>query len=85
MGMKKQNRRITAVILSLCMVVAMPGTAAVGGVSAESASWCEYYIRNTEGNGYVGSQPCSHTKHTEACYTNRLICGYILDEGEAVE
>lgn len=61
----------------------MPGIAAVGGTAIESTDLYEHHIGHTEESGYAESQSCSHTKHMEACYTERLICGYILDEEEA--
>lgn len=85
MRMKKKSRCITAVLLSLCMVAVMPGIAAVGGTAIESTGLYEHHIGYAEDSGYAESQSCSHTKHMEACYTERLICGYILDEEEAPE
>lgn len=87
MQKNKQKRRMLAMLLTVVLLLCnlpLTGIAAAssnGKTDRGMPGLCEHHKTHTDSCGYEKAHPCSH-KHTEDCFTEELVCGYIVDEDE---
>lgn len=87
MQKNKQKRRMLAMLLTVVLLLCnlpLTGIAAAssnGKTDRGMPGLCEHHKTHTDSCGYEKAHPCSH-KHTDDCFTEELVCGYIVDEDE---
>lgn len=87
MQKNKQKRRMLAMLLTVVLLLCnlpLTGIAAAssnGKTDRGMPGLCEHHKTHSDICGYEKAHPCSH-KHTEDCFTEELVCGYIVDEDE---
>lgn len=83
----KKGKKLLAIALSVLLAAGSLPTMAFAEGRAQSKSeegTCQHHLEHTADCGYEKGTPCKHS-HTENCFTDELICGYIVSEDEITD